>query len=191
MKHFLLLAFIILPFTSFAQLTPVLDKKTGQITFTDVVDVKGIPQTELYNRIKTFYSTGTSSKEQIQLTDGAAGNMVGKAFMDVIINDGITTEKQRLWYTILVELHDAKFRYVLKELSLQRYCIPAKQIACEEQTKPVAVEDLLKLTARSAKKSPAKAYSLESQLGKAASNLVTSLTKSALTERHIAGLSPE
>jgi hypothetical protein len=191
MKHFLLLVFIILPFTSFAQLTPALNKKTGEITFSDVVDVKGVPQTELYNRIKMFYGAGSSSKEQLQLTDGAAGNMEGKAFMDIIVNDGNTTEKQRLWYTIQVELHDGKFSYVLKDLSLQRYCIPAKQIACEEQTKPVAVEDLLKLTAKTSKKSPAKAYSLESQLSKAASTLITSLTKSAITERHIAGLSPE
>lgn len=189
MKHFLLLLLIIVPFISSAQLLPTLDKKTGLITFSDEVNVRGVSETELYNRMKAFYLAGSSSDEPIILEDGAAGKMIGQAYTDIIVNDGKTTEKQRLWYTLLIELEDGKFSYVLKDFSMQRYCIPARPIACEEQTKPVALEDVFKPATKKAKSSSVKAYSLENQLSKAAASLVASLTKSALTDRNIAGIS--
>jgi hypothetical protein len=191
MKHFLLVLIFLLPFATSAQPALPLDKKTGQVIFTGDVDAKGVSQPELYLRIKAFLNTYTSGENSIKLLRDDASLISGNTFTDVIINDGTTTERQRLWYTLVVELEEGRFSYELKDFSLQRHCIPAREVPCEEQTKLVSLEKMLAPTGKkSAKGRPSIPSSPERVVNKTVSSLIAALRTSALTEQHIAGIKP-
>ena len=186
MKHFLLFIIILIPTIAFTQTTVPIDKKTGHILYSGVVDAKGVSQSELYLRMKGFYHTYSAKENAIQLETDNTGRLSGKAFTDIIVNDGITTEKQRLWYTLVIELSDGKFRYELTNFSMQRYCIPARALACETQTKPVAAEAIIRPAKKGKKKVSTHPYSPENVLEKTTSSLVAVMKESALSERRIA-----
>jgi hypothetical protein len=190
MKHFLHLLIILLPLTTLAQSPVPIDKTTGHILYNGTIDAKGVSQAELYLRVKTFYSSHKAGTEPIQVLRDDTGLISGKVFSDVIVNDGTSTEKQRLWYTLSIELGDGRLTYEIKDFSLQRYCIPARQIPCEVQTKSVAVESILKPVAnkKDAKKALAQPYSPESALGKATATLLAALEANTLKEQRIAGV---
>jgi hypothetical protein len=193
MKHFLHLFIFLLPLTTLAQSPVPIDKKTGHILYNGTIDAKGVSQAELYLRVKTFYSSYKGGTDAIQVLRDDAGLISGKVFTDVIVNDGTSTEKQRLWYTLSIELGDGRLTYEIKDFSLQRYCIAAKQIPCDVQTKSVAVESFLKPVAnkKDARKVHAQPYSPENALGKATATLVSALEANALKEQRIAGVKPE
>ncbi|MDX5418972.1 MAG: DUF4468 domain-containing protein [Hymenobacteraceae bacterium] len=186
MKHFLLFIIFLIPAFTFAQTAVPIDKKTGHIVYTGVVDAKGVSQSELYLRMKAFYYTYSAGENAIQLESDDTGRLSGKAFTDIIVDDGITTEKQRLWYTLAIELGDGKFRYELTDFSMQRYCIPARPVACEMQTKLVAAEAIIKPAKKGKRKVDSNPYSPENALEKTASSIVAVMKESALSERRIA-----
>lgn len=192
MKHFLHLLIFLIPAFTFAQPTVPIDKKTGHVLYTGVIDAKGVSQPELYLRMKAFYNTYSAGENAMKLETDEPGRLSAKTFTDVIVDDGTTTERQRLWYTLSLDLEDGRFIYEMRNFSLQRHCIPARQIPCEAQTKTIAVEALISPVKKGKKnKTSTNPYSLENALEKATSSLLAAMQSSALSERRIAGIKPE
>ncbi|MBD1396743.1 DUF4468 domain-containing protein [Pontibacter sp. JH31] len=186
MKHFLPFLIFLVSFSSFAQNSTPIDKKSGHIIYTGLIDAKGVSQAELYLRMKAFYNTYGAGENAMQLVTDDTGRLSGKAFTDIIVDDGTTTEKQRLGYTLTLELEDGKLRYEMTDFRMQRYCIPARPVACELQTKLVAAEAILKSTKKGKKKVSTNSYAPENALEKTTSSMVTAMKESALAEHRIA-----
>ncbi len=191
MKHFLRILIFLLPFATLAQPPIPFDKKAGQVIFTGVVDTKGVSQPELYLRLKAFFNTYKAREKRIELLRDDASLISGRTYTDVIINDGTTTEKQRLWYTLAIDLSEGKFSYEMKDFSLQRHCIPARPVPCEEQTKLVGLEKMIAPTSKkSVKGRTSLPNSPEKVVNNTMSSLIAGLRTSALTEQRIAGIKP-
>lgn len=138
--------------------------------------------------MKALYTSYRTAGSGMQVEAESASSILCTAYSDVILNNGNSTEKQRLTYTLMISFDAGAYSYEIKDFSLQRFCIPARPVACEIQTKPTPVEAVYVPTKRKKEIPP---YSLESELNKVASSLISAMKSSASTERQLAGINPK
>ena len=98
------------------------DPATGHILYTDVVQVPGASQAELYARAKLWFAdTFKSAKEVVQAEDKEAGIMQGTAFQGIAVVVLGTYSPQKLWYTVKIALKEGRYKYDITELRVQSY----------------------------------------------------------------------
>jgi hypothetical protein len=129
MKNSIILLFIILgclietPIYS-QDIFPI-DKETGEIVYSGVVNVDSTNSKELYVRAhEWFANTFKSAKDVIQLDDKEAGKIVGKGFYDAgipksyggIIHSPLIGSVN---FTVEIQTKDGKYKYVFTIFSWQ------------------------------------------------------------------------
>ena len=106
-----------------ALLPPIaIDSATGRILYSDVVQVPGASQTELYARAKLWFAdTFASAKDVVQVADKEAGVIQGTAFQPITFEVLGYHSLERLWYTVKIVLKDGRYKYDLTEFRVQEY----------------------------------------------------------------------
>ncbi len=105
-------------FLTNAQAPVPIDEATGHVVYTEVVNVPGVSQAELFKRLEhwfnTFYKNPTSI---IQTKDAATGKIDGKHTIYVYNEvNGKKNQHGQVKYTITVEAKDGKFRYRIDDI---------------------------------------------------------------------------
>ncbi|RZK27684.1 MAG: DUF4468 domain-containing protein, partial [Hymenobacter sp.] len=102
------------------------DATTGLIDYTDVVQVDGVSQAELFKRGKIWLvSTFKSAKDVIQAEDKDAGIIVGKAYSVINIQSGKFIVPAKLFYTLKLNFKDGKYKYELTDFYFENEPIAA------------------------------------------------------------------
>lgn len=118
-KHFFTVGLLILPFSALTAQDLPIDKESGKVTYTEVVEMPGISKSDLYLRCATWFAANYgSSKAVLQLSDKEDGKLMGKALTEVAFKNppmglrygGIVN------YTITVQVKDDKYRYIVTDL---------------------------------------------------------------------------
>lgn len=95
---------------------------TGKILYTEVVQVPGASQAELYARAKLWFAdTFKSAKAVVQADDKDAGIIQGTAFQDISVVAMGMPSAVKLWYTIKIALKDGRYKYDITDLRVQNY----------------------------------------------------------------------
>ncbi|MFM9946077.1 MAG: DUF4468 domain-containing protein [Bacteroidia bacterium] len=119
-KQFFSLTFITISLFSYSQQTIPVDEETKQALITEVIEVSGATQAELYDRamvwINKFYPNPTGF---IQSKDPATGEIVGKAQFRITSTDKKGTESfdGMVGYTIKLNFKDGKFKYEISKIN--------------------------------------------------------------------------
>ena len=99
-----------------AQEWPI-DKETGKITFTKVVQVDSASKSVLYNRaMEWFAKTYNSSKDVLQIEDKEAGKLYGKALLSVYVTQIDRTNWGSVHYEISITVKDNRYKYTITNL---------------------------------------------------------------------------
>jgi hypothetical protein len=98
------------------------DPASGKIDYSEVVQVAGANQAELYARAKLWFAdTFKSAKAVVQADDKDTGIIQGTAFQDIsVVAMGIPSAV-KLWYTIKIALKDGRYKYDITDLRVQNY----------------------------------------------------------------------
>lgn len=108
MKQIFLLLFL-LPLFSFSQ---------EPLTYSDVIQVDSISQTELYYRAKLWFAnTYKNSKEVIHVDNQEAGQILGKSIMDYTPNffSGQGMVAGTVKYTITIYVKEGRYKYEITD----------------------------------------------------------------------------
>lgn len=117
MKSFILFLFLLSPAIIKAQgiVLPV-DTTEHQITYTEVVQVKGVPKELLYDRAREWFARYFNSAESdVRLDDFETGKLIVKSFVPYE-KGGVY---YHLLYTISLNIKPGRFRYELNDFQLQ------------------------------------------------------------------------
>lgn len=104
-----------------AQDLPI-DKKTGTITFTDVVYVDDSTTTkdQLYSSAREWFArTFKSSQSVLQMDDKESGKLIGKG--NLPIKGGMYLADGRVDFTISIYLKDGRYKYVITDFNHVSY----------------------------------------------------------------------
>ena len=142
------------------------DPATGRMLYTDVVQVPGASQAELYARAKLWFAdTFKSAKDVVQAEDKETGIIQGTAFQGIAVVVMGTYSPQKLWYTVKIALKEGRYKYDITEFRVQPYSsqytpylgepVPAEAYISLDQKKGTALR-----IARSARREVAAAGTL-------------------------------
>lgn len=114
----LVLLFLI-DYNGFAQVNLPIDEKTGKTVYTEVVQVEGADQVELYGRalnwFKTYFPNPASViKEQ----DALSGKIAGQHGMYIFkkLDDGTDFKAGQVKYTVEVQVKDGRYKYQVDDI---------------------------------------------------------------------------
>jgi hypothetical protein len=134
-----------------------LDAATKRITYTDVVQVPGVSQAELYTRAKLWFAdTFKSPKSVIQADEKDAGVVQGEGWSPMqahFMGKNLPASELRLWYTVKLACREGRYRYEVTEFRSQ---VPAS-VNFPNQLPPSPIEELLASWAVPAGKNATKA----------------------------------
>lgn len=125
MKHIFILSFFLSMSFGVAlaqkESTPDLpiDKETGKITFTEVVELdEKLTQDEVYSKAREWFAKAyNSSNNAIQMDDRENGKIVGKALMEVYHKSlGTMHPSGQISYTISIYMKDGRYKYEITDL---------------------------------------------------------------------------
>ena len=123
MKNYFFALSMALTLVSFGQENSIpTNEKTGNAEFTDVIDVTGASQAQLYNRalawINAFYPNPSGTIK----SQDSANSIEGKARFRVKLTDkkGKTIGQSNVNYDFKIELKDGKYRYVIDRINWQQ-----------------------------------------------------------------------
>ncbi|MDR6195208.1 DUF4468 domain-containing protein [Siphonobacter sp. SORGH_AS_0500] len=124
MKKVLLTSFILLSLVTIvkAQDLPV-DKESGKITYSEVVDVPGSSKVELYGRALTWFAQSfKSSKSVLQVEDKDNGKIIGKGNIPIIIKVPIMGNTDAGWVNAMFTIvsKDGKYKYTIDNFYHER-----------------------------------------------------------------------
>ncbi|RFP65932.1 DUF4468 domain-containing protein [Hymenobacter lapidiphilus] len=96
------------------------DPDTGKVTYSDVVQVPGATQAELYARAqlwaaKTFPSTDAT----VQLSDAATGRVVARGWDRINIVVMGFGNPFKLWFLVQLDCKDGRYRSIVTDLEYQ------------------------------------------------------------------------
>ena len=97
------------------------DPGTGLVTYSEVVQVPGVTQLELYSRGKVWIAeTFKSARSVIQIDEKDTGTLVGKGWQHINVKVLAIPlpAVQELWYTVKLEAKDGRFRYTISQFQL-------------------------------------------------------------------------
>ncbi|MEJ8803133.1 DUF4468 domain-containing protein [Pontibacter sp. H249] len=176
MKKLILSLLFILPLAVMGHNLPVAN---GKITYSEVVSAEGLTQEQLYQRLREFFTVQFKSADDVIQMD-TKDKVIGKAWQDIIVDDGKVQEKRKLWYTVKLEMKEGRYRIELSDFHMQRYCLPAYG-PCEPQTRLFPAEQILSPQNQVNKKGkPSVGYaSFEREIEKAATALMANIKEAA------------
>ena len=96
------------------------DPATNKILYTEVVQVLGASQAELYTRAKLWFASNfKSAKAVVQADEKEAGVVQGSAFQNISIMALGMPSHIRLWYTVKMALKDGRYKYEITDFQVQ------------------------------------------------------------------------
>jgi hypothetical protein len=98
------------------------DPTTGKLVYTEVVQVPGASQAELYARAKLWFAnTFKSAKDVVQAEDKEAGIIQGTGFQDITVVSMGLPVREKLWYTIKIAIKEGRYKYDITNFRVQNY----------------------------------------------------------------------
>jgi hypothetical protein len=147
------------------------DPTTGKLVYTEVVQVPGASQAELYARAKLWFaSTFKSAKDVVQAEDKEAGIIQGTGFQEIIVMAMGLPIHERLWYTIKIAIKEGRYKYDITDFRVQNY--PSRYNL--NPSEPVAAEGYLKTDKKGAMQGLVR--STRREVAFAGTNMTTSIT---------------
>ena len=126
MKKLILFVIIILPLNLFSQVIEEMPTNdNGQIYFSEVIELEGFSQNDLYLNAKEFFvNTFKSADDVIQMDDKEDALIIGKPLSVITITVmGMGTEV-KLYYTIKIQSKDGRYKYEIYDLFFKTYPNP-------------------------------------------------------------------
>ncbi|RZJ94736.1 MAG: DUF4468 domain-containing protein [Hymenobacter sp.] len=103
-------------------LKPIPFDATGHIVYTEVVQVPGATQAELYARAKLwFVDTFKSAKDVVQAEEKEAGVIQGTGYRDIAVMSMGIPNREKLWYTVKIAVKDGRYKYDVTNFRVQLY----------------------------------------------------------------------
>jgi hypothetical protein len=95
-----------------------IEEGTGRVVYTEVVNVPGASQTEIFKRLEHWLSTYYKNPASIiQTKDAATGKLEGKHTLYVYNEvNGKKNQFGQVKYTITVDVKEGKYRYQLHDI---------------------------------------------------------------------------
>jgi hypothetical protein len=96
-----------------------IDKETGKITFTEVVELdEKLTQDQVYSKAREWFAKAyNSSSNVIQMDDMESGKIVGKALMEVYHKSlGMMHPSGQINYTISIYMKEGRYKYEITDL---------------------------------------------------------------------------
>lgn len=152
---------------------------TGKLLYTEVVQVPGVSQAELYARAKLWFAnTFKSAKDVVQAEDKDAGIIQGTGFQDITVVSMGLPVREKLWYTIKIALKEGRYKYNITDFRVQNYpsqynLNPGEPVAAESYINTDQKKGTLLSVARSARRELALAGTAMT------SSITTSMSKPA------------
>ncbi len=98
------------------------DSSTGAVRFYDVVQVEGASKSTLYERARVWFAKYyKSSKDVLELELPEAGKLQGNGLTDIYIETDIGNVPIKMYYTIMLEVKDNRYRYEIRNIEYQGY----------------------------------------------------------------------
>lgn len=103
---------------AFAQPPVPIEEGTGRVVYTEVVNVAGVNQAELFKRLDHWFNTYYKNPASIiQTKDAATGKIDGKHQFYVYNEvNGKKNQYGQVKYTITVDVKEGKFRYRIDDI---------------------------------------------------------------------------
>ena len=93
-----------------------IDEKTGQITYSDVVQADDIGKDVLYARAKEWFALSFKSAQNvIQLDDNENGKLIGKASFGVDITTLAKVNAGYVLFTVEIQVKDGRYKYIFSD----------------------------------------------------------------------------
>jgi|WetSurMetagenome_2_1015567.scaffolds.fasta_scaffold92090_1 hypothetical protein len=94
------------------------DSTTGRITYTGIVEVKGLTSQQIYLRATEWFAqTFVSGKSVIDLDDAVSGKIIGKGNLSFTYkNLMVTSPGGCVHFTITVLTKDGRYKYIITNL---------------------------------------------------------------------------
>lgn len=124
MKKLLLIALLLIAFSSFAQQAVNMpkDSTTSKVAYIEVVEAEGVTAAELYSRAREWVSTSYKSANNVlQMDDKQEGKLIGKAYQDFVVPTAISKVTEQMWYTFKIYVKDNKYRYEITDIYSKGY----------------------------------------------------------------------
>lgn len=136
-KLILPLIILFLAISANAQPPVPIEEGTGRVVYTEVVNVPGATQAELFKRVDHWFNTFYKNPASIiQTKDAAIGKMDGKHTIYVYNEvNGKKNQFGQVKYTITVEAKEGKYRFKIDEI----YFYKVPKLYVEEWLDPKAV----------------------------------------------------
>lgn len=117
-KLILPLLILFIAFVANAQPPVPIEEGTGRVVYTEVVNVSGASQAELFKRLEHWFNTFYKNPGSIiQTKDATGGKMDGKHSLYVYNEvNGKKNQYGQVKYTVTVEVKEGKYRYKVDEI---------------------------------------------------------------------------
>ena len=131
--------FISLEISAQERLLGILPLKEGKVTYSDVVQLKGVSKDELYKRVKLwFIENYNSSKDVIQLDDKENGEIIGKGCFRAKWNFRFYTQlSMNVWKTIRIKINNDSLKYEISDFRLNNYFFPIHNAPLSDYSVPI------------------------------------------------------
>lgn len=97
--------------------TLILNPETKEYSFSEVIEVEGFTQDQLYTNANIwFVDAFRSANHVIQMNDKASGILMGKGYGKFITEDGINSLHKDLYFTIKVQVKDGRYKYEVRNM---------------------------------------------------------------------------
>jgi len=126
MKALLTGVLVVLCSISYGQFTvdslPV-NKETGLVDFTEVINVDSVPAKKLYSNAKIFIAKAfVSGKHVTQLNDDESSTIVGHGKVELTANNGIFKQPGGWFdFTITIRCKDGRYKYSITDFRHEGY----------------------------------------------------------------------
>lgn len=116
----LILPLLILCFAFMANAQPPvpIEEGTGRVVYTEVVNVPGASQAELFKRLDHWFNTFYKNPASIIQTKDATGGKIDGKHTIYVYNEvkGNKNQHGQVKYTVTVEVKEGKYRYKVDEI---------------------------------------------------------------------------
>jgi hypothetical protein len=121
------------------KLLGILPLKDGKVTYSDIVQLQGVPKDEIYNRVKHwFINTYNSGKDVIQLDDRENGEIIGKGcFRALWVIRFYSAQSVNVWKTIKIQIKNDRLRYEITDFRLKYYYLPSQNASITDTGIPL------------------------------------------------------
>jgi hypothetical protein len=121
------------------------DEESGLITFVYTFNVTDISQDELFTRAENWLDVRYNAVEKMLIiNDKQNGELVGKAFTDLMIVKAGIGKLEKMYYTIKIHVEDEEYNCIITDISFQSYTSEHNSDPETYTAEEALIEDLYK-----------------------------------------------